>query len=385
MPLLARSELEALVEPRPGPHVSIFMPTRRAAPERQQNPIDLKNLIRQTEAKLAARGLRTSQTEPLLRPARLLVEHPRLWERPGDGLALFAAPGFFREYHLPLRMEQLAMVSARFHLKPLLPAFAASMRFYVLALSQEAVRMFACTPVTVTAVALEGVPTSLAEALHYDDPQNQIQFHSTRSANTAGRGGAMFHGHGAAAADVKRNLLCYFQQVDDGVRRVLKEPRAPLVLAGVEYLLSIYRAASSYSGLLERGVEGNPELLSGQELQQRAWEMVRPVYDKRREIAVERYHRLASTSRQATDDLETVVRAAYQGRVDTLWVSREAHRWGRFDPATDRVELREAPGPEEEDLLDFAAVYSLLNHGTVHVVAPEQVPDEAEAAAIFRY
>jgi hypothetical protein len=259
------------------------------------------------------------------------------------------------------------------------------MRFYVLALSQEAVRMFACTPATVTAVALEGVPTSLAEALHYDDPQNQIQFHSARSANTGGRGAAMFFGHGAAAADVKRNLLCYFQQVDDGVRRVLKEPRAPLVLAGVEYLLGIYRAASSYSGLLERGVEGNPELLSGQELQQRAWEVVRPVYDRRMETAVERYYRLVSTSRQATDDLETVVRAAYQGRVDTLWVSREAHRWGRFDPATDRVELREQPGPEEEDLLDFAAVYSLLNHGTVHVVAPEQVPDEAEAAAIFRY
>ena len=385
MSLLARNEFETLAEPRLGPCVSIFLPTHRAAPERQQNPVDLKNLLRQAEEKLIAKGLRALQIEPLLAPARLLVENPRAWEHPGEGLALFLAPGFFREYHLPLRMEQLAAVADRFHLKPLLPAFADTALFYVLALSQEQVRLFACTALTVAEVELGDTPRSLAEALHFDDPQNQIQFHSTRTRNTGGRGAAMFHGHGAVAVDVKRNVLVYFQQVNEGVRRVLKEPRAPLVLAGVEYLLGLYRRANTYPNLVAGGVAGNPELLSGHELQRRAWELAKTVYETKQEAAVARYYHLISTSRQASDELETVVRAAHQGRVDTLWVVRGAHRWGRYDPETEAVEVHEDPGPEDGDLLDLAAVQSLLKDGTVHVVEPEQAPDEATAAAIFRY
>jgi hypothetical protein len=39
----------------------------------------------------------------------------------------------------------------------------------------------------------------------------------------------------------------------------------------------------------------------------------------------------------------------------------------------------------DEDLLDFAAIHTLLNSGTVYAVAPEYVPDIRPLAAIFRY
>jgi hypothetical protein len=255
----------------------------------------------------------------------------------------------------------------------------------VLALSHADVRLFACTPLTVAEVELGGTPRSLAEALRYDTPQKQVEFRSARMARAGERGAAMFHGHAAVAVDQNRDLHQFFRQVDEGVRRALGEPRAPLALAGVGYLLPLYRGANTYPNLLDRGVEGNPELLTGRELQQRAWEVVKPVFSAQVQVAVERYYRLASTSLQATDDLETIVRAAHRGRVDLLWVARQAHRWGRYDPDTDIVELRDTPNPGAEDLLDFAAAHTLLNDGTVRVVEPAQVPDEVEIAAIFRY
>lgn len=59
--------------------------------------------------------------------------------------------------------------------------------------------------------------------------------------------------------------------------------------------------------------------------------------------------------------------------------------WGDFDPDTMSVDLHPEPEPDDEDLLDFAAIHTLLNGGTVYAVEPEQVPEQAPAAAIFRY
>ena len=59
--------------------------------------------------------------------------------------------------------------------------------------------------------------------------------------------------------------------------------------------------------------------------------------------------------------------------------------WGGFDPDTMSVDLHPEPEPTDEDMLDFAAIHTLLNGGTVYAVEPEQLPEQAPAAAIFRY
>jgi hypothetical protein len=46
-----------------------------------------------------------------------------------------------RSYRLPLPFEQLVVISDDFHLKPPLPFFASDGRFYILALSQNQVRL----------------------------------------------------------------------------------------------------------------------------------------------------------------------------------------------------------------------------------------------------
>jgi len=47
--------------------------------------------------------------------------------------------------------------------------------------------------------------------------------------------------------------------------------------------------------------------------------------------------------------------------------------------------LHEEAKPGDEDLLDLAAVQTLLNGGTVYAVELEKVPDGASLAAVFRY
>lgn len=387
MPLLARDELVALTDPRPGPCVSIFMPTQRAAPERQQNPIDLKNLVREAEHALLEHGHRAIEIQPVLAPAWALVENPSAWERPGDSLALFLAPDFYREYHLPLPLEQLVVVADRFHIKPLLPAFTNGGIFYVLALSQKDVRLFLCTAQTVAQVDLEDVPRSVAEALLYDDPERQVQFHLTTRQQPTGPRGAMFHGHTAIADDTKDDIRHYFRHVDEGLKPLLRNQRAPLVLAGVEFLLPLYRDSNTYPNLLEKGVEGNPELLSAKELHRRARLIARPELERKMEVEAERYRQLAATSKLATHDLKTIVRTAHQGRVEVLWVAIDETRWGRYEPSTNSVHVHPQPNPEDEDLLDLAAVKALLTDALIYGVDHTRMPakDADAAAAILRY
>ena len=383
MDVLSREELKGLLRKKEGPGISIYMPSYRTSPETKQNPIRFKNLLKEAEDRLTASGLRKPEARKLLKPAKALLEDSPFWKHQNDGLAAFIASGFFRYFRLPVAFKELLVVTDRFHIKPLLHLFTNDGRFYILALSQNEVRLFQCSRYSIREVDLEDVPRSLSEALKYDDPQKQLQFH-TQTPGGTGERAAMFHGHGVGKDDAKNNILRFFHQVDHGLQKILREERAPLVLAGVDYLLPIYQEANSYSHVMEEGIAGNPEGLKPEELQKEAWRLVEPYFLKVQEEATVQYKQLAGGDR-ASNEIEKIIPAARDGRVELFFVAVGVQRWGTFDPVTFSIHLHEEPEPGDEDLLDFAALHTLLNGGTVFAVKPEEVPDEAPSAAVFRY
>ena len=68
-----------------------------------------------------------------------------------------------------------------------------------------------------------------------------------------------------------------------------------------------------------------------------------------------------------------------------LFVDIKAHQWGMFDPQTVAIELHDGCESGDDDLLDLAAVQTLLHRGTVFSVHAEQVPGRESIAAVFRY
>jgi hypothetical protein len=383
MNLLSKKELKTLIEKPGGWCVSIYMPTHRVFPETKQDPIRLKNLLREAEERLKTAGLRSQEAKKLLKPAKTLIKDGLFWQYQADGLATFISSDLFYHYRLPLKFDELLVITDRFHIKPLLPLFSNDGRFFVLALSQNDVRFFHCTRYSVNEVELEGVSRSLSEALKYDDPEKQLQFHTRTPAGT-GQRAAMFHGHGVGIDDAKDNILRYFHQIDHGLHDLLKEERAPVVLAGVEHLLPIYKEANTFLNLMEKGITGNPEGVKPEDLHNQAWEIVAPFFLKMQEEGAEKYKQFAESER-ASKDLKEIVRAAYDGRIDLLFVAVGIQKWGTFDPDRLTIHLHQEAEPGDEDLLDFAAIHTFLNGGTVFAVEPEKVPDQAPLAALFRY
>jgi hypothetical protein len=380
-----KNELKELVQVKGGPCVSIFMPTHRVGAQVQQNPIRLKNLLKESEQQLISLGTRQTEARELLRPAHELLGNGIFWRQQADGLAVFVSPDIFRTYTLPMQFKELSVATDRFHLKPLLSLFSEDGRFFVLALSQKDLRLLECTRYGVNVVELEGVPRSMDEALKYDDPEKQLQFYTgTQSYGGQGKRPALFHGTGPNADDKKSDIWRYCILINSGLHKLLREEQTPLILAGVDYLLPIYREANSYAHILEGGVTGNPELLSAEELHEKAWEIVHPHFQKNLQDALAKYRQLAGTG-LASSDVREIVPAAHFGRVETLLLTAGRQLWGAYNPDTTEVILHEKAEPGDQDLLDLAAIQTFVNGGGVHSVRPEKLDSEQQVAAVFRY
>lgn len=85
--------------------------------------------------------------------------------------------------------------------------------------------------------------------------------------------------------------------------------------------------------------------------------------------------------REASD----LLTAQINGRVGTLFVASGTRRWGAFDPGTGEVDLHDEPEAGDGDLLDFAAIQTILNGGAVYVTDLAEMPNGAEVACLFRY
>jgi hypothetical protein len=366
--------------------VSIYLPTHRVGREMQQDPIRLKNLLTEARERLESRGLRNPEIEKLLRPAESLILAPHFWQHQSDGLAIFMTPKSMKSFRLPINFKQLLVITERFHLKPLLPLLYRNGHFYVLALSQNQVRLLEGTLFSVDEVDLGDMPTSLREALWFDDPERQLQFHT--GTVTPGSGGArpgVFHGQGIGN-EAKTDLLRYFQQIDDCLTEMLGDEQAPLVLAGVDYLLPIYRQANHYPYLVGEAILGNPDELSAENLHRCAWKIIEPIFNTNQHHALARYQELSgSGSELASDKLESIVPAAHYGRVDTLFVALDQQLWGSFDASKKILEQHQEFCSGDQDILDLAAVQTLMNGGSVYALELSNMPDKARLAAIFRY
>ncbi len=384
---LAALDLEGLLAYRAEHCVSLFLPTQRIYDGTHQDPIRFGNLVREAEDRLEARGVPRDACDAILAPARRRLDDMDFWQHQDDGLALFLAPDTHRELRVPLALQELVVVGEWFELKPLLPLVVGDGRFFVLALSQGTHRLLQATRHAGSIVATPDAPASLEDAMRFDDPERQLQFHSgTGTPASQGRRAAMYHGQGVGTDDNRSELLRYCQQVDRGLRPVLAGETAPLVLVALPHEQAAFREANSFPHLLEAGVNRNPDDLADEALREMAWEVVAPVFQRALETALDRYRAQEGEGRTA-HTLDDVLPAAWQGRVDTLFLERGRYLWGTYDAERAVVSLSTEADqrPGEWDLLDLAARCTLRYGGTVYVIDADRFPARAPVMALLRF
>lgn len=382
METLSKDDLKALVQKRKDLCISIYMPTHRSGAETQQNQIRFKNLLREAEERLVASGMRPQDARNFLEKAQSLVNNILFWRQQRDSLAFFLSSDLFLYYNLPASIPDLIVVTDRFHLKPLLPVLSRDERFYILTLSQNEVKLYQGTGLSLREVELVGLPQGIDKALQADEPEKQVRFRSGGA--SGGDRGSMISGHGADIEDTKDNLLRYFRQVDRALKDILKDAHVPLILAGVDFLFPIYREINTYPGLLEENIAGNPKGLTTEGLRKEGFSLISTRCDQEIKDAANLYQQSQGTG-LTSSDIKDILIAAQDGRVGVLFVPLGKELWGNFKRDAGQLTFSETAATGGEDLFDLAAILTSINGGRVFVLPPENIPDGLQIAALFRY
>jgi len=389
MAIITDDQLRSLMEHRRPQSITIHAPMHRAGRETAQNAVRFKNGLREARETLEAMGVPEDEARRRLRDAAALVEDTLFWRHQGQGLAVYLDAQRMQVLRLPLELEPRVVVGDRFFVKPLLRLLSGDGRFYILALSQKESRFFEASRFGVRPMELVDAPESIDDLMQFIDEQKSLQFHTSGSAPPGGgRRSIVFHGHGVGIDDSEKQkrLFEYCRMVDRSICRALGESDRPLVLAADETLQKAYRKANRYDGLLDSGLRGNPERLEAPTLHEQAWPRVRGIFEAPIRQARERFQEAAAGPR-AVHEADQALESSLDGQIDTLFVAYDAHVWGRFDPASRMIERHESPAPDDEELLDRAAVQTYLHGGTVYAVSREAMPESAgtSIAAILRY
>jgi len=407
--VLDHDTLKRLAAQSGGTCISVYLPTHRAGSEKEKDPILLKNLLRSAEEQLVAGGMRAAAADALLAEVKALPSDPVFWRDMGDGLALFVCDNDgsvqtdIVKVSVPLPSH--TVTGDRFYLRPLIAAWRAPVKWALLAVDQNGSALYLGSNGSFEALALaEGVPLSLADELKYDVPEDSLQSHAPAAASHPSSGGhsqQTFHGHGGGKDVRDVNLNRWLTRLATGVAgRLAEVGNPPLMLAGVDYELDLFRAASSYPNLRAEKVNGSTARRTPAELRAAALAVLGPDVLGAPGPALAEL-REKEGSPLASHSVCDIVSAASRGRVKTLFFDESVGPFGMFDATTHECDvyapavphyLREtkqvdddvAPSEGTWDLVDLAVAETIRNGGDVHALLGEDPPVKG-VAAIFRY
>lgn len=362
------SEFEALGRVRKEGCVSIYLKTTPLSQQAGEGQIELRNLARQAQEQLAANGFDKREIGAISEQLEDLAADDDFWAVQAHSLAVFVTSKGLRSYRLANTLSPDVQVSDRFHLTPLLRAITFSNTAFVLALSENAVRLVEISAdLPATSIKVEDLPKNAASAV------------GTANLNSRSASGRI---QGTEGQNVR--LRQYARRVDAALRPVLSGRQTPLILAATGRLGALYHSVNSYPNLLDETVSDSPDQMSDAELANAA----RPVLDAyyAGEIKELRglYDMRFSESR-ATSDISDAARAATYGAVDTLLVDIDATQPGKVDEDTGAVTFDDAEGAASYSILDEIARRAWGHGARVLGVRKSDLPGDSPIAAILRY
>ena len=381
---ISKKDRTRLIETKEPYCISIYIPTHPTGEEvfQDQDAQSFKVRLREIRKELESTPLSAGEIDERLEPLEALQRDGAFWREQSAGLAVFTTANWFKYFRLPISFMPRHYISAHFHIMPMLEELRAPGNFSLLSLELERIRFFKGNRYGLEEIDIRDlVPARKEDRVGYDFEQKGLQFRSQHQAHAA----AGYHGHDEADRDRKNEIKRFFREVDSGIQPLLHETGAPLVIASQDYLAAIFREVSSYGDIVEQPIEVNLSEAPDRELLENALELLEQAFGKDADQKWELFKQYHGTGK-ASGDLSLILPAAFQGRVDTLFLDTGSEVWGMVDDNTLEATIDEDPDAFSESLLNRAAIETLQNGGLVFAIKPEELQDNpVPALALFRY
>jgi len=367
----------------PNPHLSLYQPTHRHYPENQQDPIRFRGLVKNLE-QLLLENHPAAEVRLLLEPFESLGRDTTFWNHTTDGLAVFAAPGWFKVIGLQRTVPELIVAADSFHTKPLRRILQTADRYQVLGLNLHEIKLYEGNRDALEVVDLaDGVPRTMTEALGEEltEPHQTVASYG----GVGSASGAMRHGHGSKSDEVDSDANRFFRAVDRGVLEAHSRPSGlPLILAALPEHHHLFHAVSHNPSLASEGIKRHPDSMSLEDLRASAWSIFEPLYQAKLKALGEDFA-VAKSQGLGLDDLTLISQAVADRRVATLLIEADREIVGHIDEGSGELHLDTTGHPPSDDLLDDLGERVLKNGGRVFVVPAAQMPTTTGAAAVCRF
>lgn len=345
--------------------VSIYIPTHTVSRETEQDKILFKNSVQKAITQLAEAGADKRRVSKIETHLQALADDTLFWNHLAESLAVFATPDAIETYRLPRTVSVEVEVSDRFHLKPLIPLLAFPHTAYVLEIAQNQVRFWSVTEGQMQEIEVPGMPTSFSDALEQRTGNSesvnmrQDEYRMVRQRQFA-------------------------RTIEEALRPVLLNQKAPLVLAGVDTILAYYREVDTYPHTEGEAISGNQEHRRTDEFAAE----VRAIVSRRFESTIgDRLDRVESlrSDRRGSTDITEIVLAAQEGRVESLVVAVDREIYGTLTDGVESIAPHARADAATYDVLDEVVGLTLRQGGEVIGAREKELPEGFQIAAIFRY
>ncbi|AZC12413.1 hypothetical protein [Microbacterium sp. ABRD28] len=276
------------------------------------------------------------------------------------GVGIFATPEHADLIPLTTAPAPWVGVGDRFVIGPLVEGMlAAQPRAFVLAASENRVRLIDASATHAEEIDVPGLPDDLRSAARLDVGGDRETL-----------------AHLRISEDPDERLRAYAREIHHAVEEVRRPARAVLILAAAEPLLSILAATAPEPKLVVGRLTGNHDDDGPEQLADLADPHIRAHRDRWRGARDERM--AESPPDRRLRDLDAIEKAAVEGRIDTLFIDTD---W-RAPAADGESGAGGARRPDRGDEL----IRSALAHDAT--VIPEHVRTTGDAgavAALLRY
>jgi hypothetical protein len=166
---------------------------------------------------------------------------------------------------------------------------------------------------------------------------------------------AMYYGQGEKQDEDDKDTEKFFRYVDHFIfENYSKESKLPLILISLKENHSQFSKISNNQYLLEEGIDFSFESLDMEQLQNKVMEFINELNEKKKNVLIENYVSAEAES-MGISDLAQIVKAAYEGRVETIFIEENRIIAGKIDRSVGKIKLGSLDSPEYGDILDDLA------------------------------
>jgi len=386
MDKIIREGLKALARPRDEVGISLYIPYNDGSEGSLKNPVTLRSILNECQKKLSEDGVKTGVIESLLRPAYDLVTNDTFWRDKYETLAIFLFHNEFYAYKLSFPQKQTVVFSKYPYLKPMLRDYLDNKRLYVLVLSAGGSSLFKFDKRNYIDITTKMMKQSSKEYADYFQIERESNYHIKRKGGgDKTRQGLISHGHDNTEQLNKTRAAEYARAMAKEVKRISTWENMPLVLAGENsgFLAAAFRKA--YRGVtpMETYIQVDTAPLDMGKLQTEVGQVIETMLVEDELTNAEKMNNLSGSGYQK-NEINDIVRAALEGRIESLFVDGERDAFGVITFFNEVFDVVVTGDENDEELTNIAVISTWDNGGRVFFV-PGETLDGRPMMAALRY